>query len=150
LGVPGIGLGRDPERTPMQWDASPNAGFTSGTPWLPLADDYHSINVAAEQSDPRSMLALYQRLIALRRATPALEIGSYASVPADSDLLAYIRAAGSTRLLIALNLGSQERALVLSEGGGNVILSTHLDREGDPMDGILALRGDEGVIIELW
>ena len=69
LGVPGIGLGRDPERTPMQWDASPNAGFTSGTPWLPLADDYPVVNVDAEDLDPTSMLMLYRRLMSLRRAT---------------------------------------------------------------------------------
>jgi alpha-glucosidase len=149
LGVPGIGLGRDPERTPMQWDASPNAGFTSGTPWLPLADDYQRFNVAAERDDTRSMLALYQRLIALRRNTPALEIGSYAPLPADGDLLAYIRAAGRKRLLIALNLGPQEQTLDLSALHGRVVLSTHLDREGEPADGTLALRADEGVIVEL-
>jgi alpha-glucosidase len=149
LGVPGIGLGRDPERTPMQWDAGPNAGFTSGTPWLPLADDYERVNVAAERGDPRSMLTLYQRLIALRRATPALEIGSYARVPADGDLLAYIRAAGGRRFLIALNLGSQEQTLDLSMLRGRVVLSTHLDREGEPVAGTLALRADEGAIVEL-
>ena len=149
LGVPGIGLGRDPERTPMQWDAGPNAGFTSGTPWLPLADDYERVNVAAERGDPRSMLTLYQRLIALRRATPALEIGSYARVLADGDLLAYIRAAGGRRFLIALNLGSQEQTLDLRTLRGRVVLSTHLDREGEPADGTLALRADEGAIVEL-
>src|SRR3954447_22721145 len=135
LGVPGIGLGRDPERTPMQWDASPNAGFTSGTPWLPLADDYERFNVAAESDDPCSMLTLHRRLIALRRANPALEIGSYARVPADGDLLAYIRAAGNQRLLIALNLGSQEQTLDLGALRGQVVLSTHLDRESDPATG---------------
>jgi alpha-glucosidase len=149
LGVPGIGLGRDPERTPMQWDASPNAGFSTGTPWLPLADDYQSANVAAERDDPRSMLALHQRLIALRRATPALEIGSYAPVPAEGELLAYIRAAGSQRLLIALNLGSQEQTLDLNELRGRVLLSTRLDRADEPADGALALRADEGLIVEL-
>jgi len=149
LGVPGIGLGRDPERTPMQWDASPNAGFTSGTPWLPLADDYERFNVAAESDDPCSMLTLHRRLIALRRANPALEIGSYARVPADGDLLAYIRAAGNQRLLIALNLGSQEQTLDLGALRGQVVLSTHLDRESDPATGALTLRADEGLIVEL-
>jgi alpha-glucosidase len=149
LGVPGIGLGRDPERTPMQWDASPNAGFTNGTPWLPLADDYQRFNVAAERDEPRSMLALYQRLIGLRRTSPALEIGSYAPVPADGDLLAYIRAAGAQRFLIALNLGSQEQTLDLHALRGRVVLSTHLDREGEPADGMLSLRADEGAIVEL-
>ncbi|MEO7909080.1 MAG: alpha-amylase family glycosyl hydrolase, partial [Roseiflexaceae bacterium] len=149
LGVPGIGLGRDPERTPMQWDASSNAGFTSGTPWLPLADDYESINVAAQRDDPHSMLALHQRLIALRRASPALEIGGYAALPADGDLLAYTRTAGSQRFLIALNLGSQEQTLDLGALNGQIVLSTHFDRAGESATGALALRTDEGLIVEL-
>jgi alpha-glucosidase len=149
LGVPGVGLGRDPERTPMQWDSSANAGFTSGTPWLPLADDYDRINVAAERDDPHSMLTLYRRLIALRRANPALEIGSYATVEADGDLLAYIRAAGSTRFLIALNLGAQEQALDLGALRGQIVLSTHLDRADEPTAGMLSLRADEGVVLAL-
>jgi alpha-glucosidase len=149
LGVPGIGVGRDPERTPMQWDASPNAGFTTGTPWLPLADDYQRFNVAEELADPRSMLSLYQRLIELRRATPALEIGSYAAVPADGDLLAYIRESRGRRLLIALNLGSQEQIFDLGALRGQILLSTHMDRENQTADGRLALRADEGLIVEL-
>ena len=68
--VPGMGLGRDPERTPMQWSAAPNAGFTlpQNKPWLPIAADVATVNVEAEQADPKSMLTLYRRLIALRRA----------------------------------------------------------------------------------
>jgi alpha-glucosidase len=149
LGVPGMGLGRDPERTPMQWDASPNAGFTTGTPWLPLADDYQSANVAVERDDPHSMLTLCQRLIGLRRANTALEVGSYATVTADGDLLAYVRAAGSQRFLIVLNLGAQEQTLALGALRGQIVLSTHLDRENQPADGTLALRADEGLIVEL-
>jgi alpha-glucosidase len=149
LGVPGMGLGRDPERTPMQWGNSPNAGFTTGTPWLPLADDYARNNVAVERNDPHSMLTLYKRLIALRRANTALEVGSYATVAAEGDLLAYIRADGSTRFLIALNLGAQEQALNLGELKGQVVLSTHLDRQDEPAGGTLALRADEGVVVAL-
>ena len=66
----------------MQWDAGPNAGFTTGTPWLPLADDWRTVNVAAERADPCSILTLYQRLIALRRAEPALSVGSWRPLPA--------------------------------------------------------------------
>jgi alpha-glucosidase len=58
INVPGLGLGRDPERTPMQWSAEPNAGFTDRTPWLPLAADYASVNVEAQRAEPGSMLAL--------------------------------------------------------------------------------------------
>src|SRR5438093_8179408 len=81
LGKPGLGLGRDPERTPMQWDNSPNAGFTSRRPWLPVAADYTRYNVAVERDDPASMLTLFRQLLALRRASPALSVGTYADAP---------------------------------------------------------------------
>jgi alpha-glucosidase len=96
--IPGLGYGRDPERTPMQWDASPNAGFTTGTPWLPVADDYACVNVDAQRDDPTSMLTLHRRLIALRRAEPALAVGSWTSVEAEGDLLAYLREHGDFSL----------------------------------------------------
>ena len=146
--VPGLGLGRDPERTPMQWDAGPGAGFTAGAPWLPLADDYATVNVAAQGADPRSTLALYRRLIALRRAEPALAVGAYAPVPASGHVLAYTREAGGRRLLVALNLGGRAASLALA-GRGRALLSTHLDREGERLEGALALRGDEGVVVAL-
>ncbi|HEY3230107.1 MAG TPA: alpha-amylase family glycosyl hydrolase [Roseiflexaceae bacterium] len=150
LGNPGMKLSRDPERTPMQWDSGPNAGFTTGTPWLPLADDYERANVATERDDPGSMLTLYRRLIALRRATPALEIGAYRPLAATGDLVAYVREGAGRRFLIALNLGQQAQSLALSDlGSGRVVLSTHLDRDGEPVSGALALRRDEGLIVEL-
>jgi alpha-glucosidase len=71
-GVPG--LGRDPERTPMQWSAEPHAGFTRSAPWLPVADDFTRMNVAAERAEPTSMLALYRSLIDLRRRESALAL----------------------------------------------------------------------------
>ena len=80
--VPGLGFGRDPVRTPMQWSDGMAAGFTTGAPWLPIADDFSMNNVAALRDDPRSILTLYQRLIELRRAEPALSVGDY-SVAAD-------------------------------------------------------------------
>jgi alpha-glucosidase len=150
LGVPGVGLGRDPERTPMQWEAGPNAGFTAGAPWLPLAGDYARVNMAAERDDPRSTLALYRRLLALRRAEPALAVGGYAPVPAEGDVLAYLRSHGARRFLIALNLGPQAQSPDLGAlGGGRIALSTHLDREDEQVSGTLDLRADEGVIVEL-
>src|SRR5437764_4912538 len=89
--VPGKGLRRDPERSPMQWEAGPAAGFTSGEPWLPLGRDYREVNVARERADPGSLLTLYRRLIALRRAEPALAVGAYIPQPAGGDLIAYLR-----------------------------------------------------------
>jgi len=66
---PGVGQGRDPERTPMPWDDMPGAGFTTGRPWLPIGEQ---VSVAAEERDPASMLELYRRLIRLRRERAVL------------------------------------------------------------------------------
>ena len=148
--VPGLGLGRDPERTPMQWSAAPNAGFTTGEPWLPVADDFREVNVEAQRGDPRSILALHRRLIALRRAEPALAVGGFEPVDAEGVVLAYLRRAprGEGAFLVALNLGPEPA--VLREGhGGTIVLSTHLDREGEAAGAALRLRGDEGVIVRL-
>jgi alpha-glucosidase len=149
--VPGLGLGRDPERTPMQWDDSIGAGFTSGSPWLPLAEDFTTINVAAAQKQPRSMLSLYHRLIELRRAEPALAIGDFAALPAGEDLMAYVRKAKDRRILIVLNLGSKPRSFDLTElaCSARLLLSTYLDVGPQCLQDNAALRPDEGLIIEL-
>ncbi|HVG44682.1 MAG TPA: alpha-amylase family glycosyl hydrolase, partial [Longimicrobium sp.] len=149
--VPGKGLGRDPERTPMQWSAAPNAGFTTGTPWLPVADDYAAVNVEAERDDPTSMLSLYRRLIALRRAEPALAVGAFGSVDAVGDVLAYVRSAGESHFLVALNLGSTPAVLTRREGdpAGVVVLGTNAAREGARIKCDVELAADEGVVIRL-
>jgi alpha-glucosidase len=150
--VPGLGLGRDPERTPMQWDRSANAGFTTGAPWLPVAGDYAEVNVEVEDSDPRSMLSLYRSLTALRRAEPALSVGSFRQIPAEGDVLAFLRRQGGRCFAVALNLGGGPGGVTLSEGmaqQGRLRLSTHFDRVGDVVDGVIELRGHEGVIVEI-
>jgi alpha-glucosidase len=146
--TPGLGLGRDPERTPMQWSAAPNAGFTTGTPWLPIAADYRETNVETQRCDPASMLALHQRLIALRRAEPALSIGGYTPVDAEGDVLAYLREHQGSRFLVALNLGPSPATLPFI-GSGEVTLSTDADRRPSPVHDTLELRGDEGVVVRL-
>jgi alpha-glucosidase len=149
-GVPGFALGRDPERTPMQWDASSNAGFTSGTPWLPIADDYTTFNAEVERDDPHSMLTLYRQLIALRQANAALAVGGYGPVVAQNDLLAYQREHQGQRFLVALNFGSAQQTLeLITLGSGRIALSTELDRAGEPVSDALILRPDEGVIVAL-
>src|SRR5580698_11041358 len=75
LREPGLTLGRDPVRTPMPWDASENAGFAKTTPWLPLNTDWPTRNVARMTETPHSILALYRRLLAARRAHLALSVG---------------------------------------------------------------------------
>ncbi|HEY7221271.1 MAG TPA: alpha-amylase family glycosyl hydrolase [Candidatus Binatia bacterium] len=149
--VPGLGLGRDPVRTPMQWSGARSAGFTTGEPWLPIADDYQNVNVAVERDDPTSMLTLYRRLIELRRREPALSIGEYAPLPAGSDLVAYMRKTEGCRLLIVLNLGRQKRRFDLGEleAQAALLLSTYLDRAQAKLGDEVELRPDEGVIVEL-
>jgi alpha-glucosidase len=147
---PGKGLGRDPVRSPMPWDDSENAGFSAGQPWLPLTADWRSRNVAAQQSDPGSLLNLYRRLIALRRQEPALHSGSYRPIPAGGDFLLFSREDGRRRLLVALNFrsgvgGWRSRG----DPAGRILLSTFLDREGERFRGRLELRGNEGVIAEM-
>ncbi|HEX4414289.1 MAG TPA: alpha-amylase family glycosyl hydrolase [Lacipirellulaceae bacterium] len=148
--VPGLGHGRDPERTPMQWAAEKKAGFTTGAPWLPVADDVEAINVDAAKSDPNSLLALYRHLIELRRREPALAVGSFKAVPADGDLLVFRREAASAQaFLVALNFGTS--AVKFSNGNvsGKVALSTCLDRDQQIVEGAIELRPQEGIIVEL-
>jgi alpha-glucosidase len=144
---PGLGLGRDPVRTPMPWDERPGAGFTTGEPWLPLNADHATRNVARQAADPASMLTLHRRLIALRRERPALAVGEYVAVAAAGAVLAYERRHGDERLLVALNL-SREPTTARLPVAGRVLLSTHLDREGEAAGPEVALRAGEGVVVE--
>ena len=144
---PGLGLGRDPERTPMPWDGSPLAGFTSGTPWLPLGPDHVSVNVSAMSESRDSILNLYRRLIELRRRDPVLTRGAIEAVGVDGNILTYQRRHGNGRLAIALNLGHEPAQVSLPYG--RVLLSTHLDRAGERVDRSVSLRADEGIVVEL-
>jgi alpha-glucosidase len=144
---PGVGVGRDPERTPMQWDASPHAGFTAGEPWLPLADSFREVNVDALSRDRQSILALYRRLIELRRSRRALVTGSKRLVEAPADVIAYQRTEGAERLLVLLNVCHEARPLPPIDG--TLLLSTHLDREGTPLAGAVTLRPDEGIVVDI-
>jgi glycosidase len=94
------------------------------------------------------MLALHRRLLALRRAVPALAVGDYATVHAGPGVLAYRRDAGDERVLVALNLTGEEAALPLGGLGGEIRLATGLDRAG-PARGELRLGGGEGVVVAL-
>jgi alpha-glucosidase len=149
------GMGRDPCRTPMQWQDAPNAGCMppeTPNPWLPLADDHHTVNVQDELADPTSILNLYRRLLAYRKVHPVLQRGDYQPVdPTPANCFAYRRhIEGLDRLLVALNFSSDEVRLNLPQFGiGKLVISTHLDRAERVDMSNLLLRGDEGVIIEL-
>ncbi len=151
--TPGLGLGRDPERTPMQWDSSPNAGFCppGSEPWLPISADYKQINIAVEREDPHSLLTLTRRLIELCRSKLAFTTGSYCAIEGvPDDCFVYLRQSSNQRYLIVLNFSGNEQTLELPEmGKGRIVLSTYLDREGFIDLAPFRLRGDEGFVIEL-
>jgi alpha-glucosidase len=113
----------------MPWDATPNAGFSTAAPWLPLNADWQERNATRLAAEPTSMLVLYKNLLALRRAHAALAFGDITLLEVDdaaSDVLAYERRHGDDRLLIALNLGAtpQELALPPWGHGARPLLST--------------------------
>ena len=100
--------GRDGERTPMQWDDSPNAGFTRGTPWLPVPLIYKTVNVASELKDPSSILNVYRSLLALRHQNRALLDGDYVALNEnDPNVLSYLRRYKNEAVLVVLNMSSQ-------------------------------------------
>jgi alpha-glucosidase len=148
--VPGIGVGRDGCRTPMQWDATDGAGFSSARPWLPLADDHAHGNVANLELDPGSILALYRALIALRKKSPQLVKGAYRPIVAEGDLLLYRRDGDGEAMVVALNLGAEPLKVAAGSigSGCKILLSTLLDRQGEQIQDTLDLRANEGVILE--
>jgi alpha-glucosidase len=140
---------RDPERTPMPWDASASAGFCPPgvEPWLPLAAGWEQRNVAAQRDDPASLLHLTRRLIRLRRDHPVLADGDYHPVPAPDGVVAYLRRTTSAAVLVVLNLTAEPRTLSAMEID-HVLAGTHADREGAGAGDTLELRPNEGVVAE--
>ncbi len=105
--------GRDGERTPMQWDASKNAGFsTAAKTWLWMAPTASTYNVAVQRKDPYSIFNFYKSLIALRRTNPALRDGNYITInPDDQNVLSFLRKSGSHSVLVALNISANPQTL---------------------------------------
>jgi alpha-glucosidase len=147
--VPGIGVGRDGCRTPMQWDATVHAGFSTASTWLPLADDYVHENVVNLEADATSILSLYKALIAMRKQLPQLMTGSYEPVAARGDILLYRRVGSGGAIVIALNFGIEPVSISSSSIGFGleILLSTLQDRQRERIEGGLDLRASEGVIL---
>jgi oligo-1,6-glucosidase len=100
--------GRDNARTPMQWDDSPNAGFTTGTPWLAVNPNYHEVNAAAAIADPDSVYHHYRKLAELRHTEPAVADGDFTMLlPHDEQLYAFTRRLGDTELLVIGNFSGE-------------------------------------------
>ena len=147
---PGIGMGRDPERTPMLWDSSPNAGFTTGTPWLPIGRDHAQHTVEAESQDNGSLLGLYRRLLALRRKHAALHSGDLYGVKPTAEgnqsVLAYRRTDGVERLQVLLNLTAEPQTVACPPG--HLLVSTHTARQ-ESVFGNVTLLPHQGMLLSL-
>ena len=147
--VPGRGLGRDPARTPMQWDAGPTAGFCphDATPWLPLAADAGRVNVAAQRDDPGSLLSLYRHLLRLRRERPALHSGAYETLAVQGGVLAFARTWRDERMVVIVNLASEPQEAVLNGVRGGVVLSSADSGASSRFAGSMVLDGGAGVVL---
>jgi alpha-glucosidase len=147
--VPGIGIGRDGCRTPMQWDSTKSAGFSDAAPWLPVAGNFRDENVDSFRKDKGSLYWLYRRLIDIRRKHIALTEGSYKPLMASGDLLLFFRELRDERVLIALNMGPEPIALSFPDErlSGRVLLSSSADRDGEEVRGSIDLRGNEGLLV---
>jgi alpha-glucosidase len=150
--------GRDPARTPMQWDGSYQAGFTTGRSWLPVAPQYAELNVAGETANPRSLLSLYKRLIEVRRRSPALTAGGYSLVHTEAqDCLLYERTAdteeGTTeRMLTIVNFSPRELDITLPGRllRGRLLLSTHpITADAGQLPRCMRLAPNEARLIQI-
>ena len=114
--------GRDGERTPMQWDATTNAGFTTGTPWLPVPPTYTTVNVKAEEPQPDSLLSWYKSLIALKKDNPALAHGDNVMLDMENTkVLSWMRkAAGAPQVVVAVNFTADAQTVNLTTGDAGV------------------------------
>jgi alpha-glucosidase len=138
-------------RTPMQWDGGPNAGFTTGRPWLRLAPDAATRNVANQATDPDSVLAAYRRLLSFRRTSPALQRGAMRRLDSgDPDVLGWTRGSADETILILVSFVGEERAIdvgALADGRWAARVGTHRDLLTVDGAGRLRLRADEAVIL---
>jgi alpha-glucosidase len=141
---PGIGQGRDPERTPMCWDQSTLAGFTTGKPWLPLSEDRGHINVAIELQDNTSLLHLYIKLIALRKSHPTLVNGKLDEIRIESNVLRY-RRRGDETIEVVLNMGHDQVSVPTARA--ILLAGTHGDRECETVTEVSVVRAAEGLLL---
>ncbi len=145
------GLGRDGCRAPMPWDDTEHGGFSKSEPWLPIAGDFRTRNVAMEQAETTSLYNLYKRLIRMRREHPAVTLGRYRPLLAGGNLLLFARENETERLLVALNLGNDpvSMSFPLETLNGYIVVSSFGDRDRELVKKSIDLRENEGVVVVL-
>lgn len=146
---PGLNQGRDPERTPMQWDAGLYAGFSTVEPWLPVAGGADLRNVQTELHDPDSFLTFYRCLLAHRSRYDIFCRGDYETFgEADEQVFMFSRRLGEQHIFVALNFSDETARALLPHGGRVLCGSYHTDPPLITDDGVMSLRPYEGVIID--
>lgn len=147
-------LSRDNARTPMQWNTQENAGFTTGTPWLKVNDNYTEINVETQDTDPDSVLNYYRKLIALRKSPAYKEVFAYGEfLPVyqnTSSVMAYYRKTENQRILITANFGKEAVSLTLEYPVKQILLSNMASAVHSlPANDIITLNSCEVLVFEL-
>lgn len=117
--------GRDNARTPMQWDCSKNAGFTTGIPWLHVNPNYKEINVQAALEDKNSIFYTYKKLISLRKTNPILVCGQFELLESSDDVFAYIRFLNNQECLVVANISENKNIMDIPDGKWNLLISNY-------------------------
>ncbi len=142
-------ISRDPERTPMQWSADTHAGFSTATPWLPVSEDFTTVNVETEKSDPKSMISLYVTLLNLRKSSECLRYGAFTPLPtASPEVFSYERELKKEAWFVMLNFSNATvtEASPCAEALTQVF-STYMDTSVSLQNGSVTLRPYEGILL---
>lgn len=144
-------MSRDNARTPMQWNDTKNAGFTTGTPWLKVNPNYKTINVESQEKDDDSVLHYYRKLVALRKSPEYKEVFTYGEfAPAYEDtktVMAFYRTTASQQILVAANFGEEAVELPLKHNPVHVLLSNTAESRPDISGQTLKLKSCEAIVL---
>lgn len=147
------GTGRDPERTPMQWESSPNGGFCTAEaePWLPVNSNFNHLNVAIQNEDQTSLLNLFRKLLMLRHKISSLNRGGIEFLEAPDDMLIFLRSYADEKVLVIVNFNENSRVLNFSSLGkqGEELISTNWQRTGSVDLAELPIDPHESIVIQL-
>ena len=137
---------RDNSRTPMQWSAKNNAGFSKVSPWINVADNYKSINVENEKDDKDSILSFYKKLITIRKENTVISAGNISFIDTDENIIAYKRSLGERKILVFCNMSNKDESLDIDIGGFKKLIGNY--SELNYIDKNLRLSPYEFVAVE--
>jgi len=137
---------RDNSRTPMQWSAKKNAGFSKVSPWINVAENYKSINVENEKNDKDSILSFYKKLITIRKENTVISAGNISFIDTDENIIAYKRSLGERKILVFCNMSNKDESLDIDLGGFKKLIGNY--SELNYIDKNLRLSPYEFVAVE--